>query len=180
MAAPCTLKTIAALTFGALTGAVLAPTAIAGCSPGQTCSSWTSAGAATPDIRSLPSTITQSEISNMRLNGLGPNERLCPTQCPVSVETPKNGQVLACYKICTPVGSSAGSTASTYAAASSSSSVQSSSHYSQESSMYTPPEVEHHYEFTYHPVIYVHYPVPILVYGLPVPCRTCTPSRYGY
>ena len=48
--------------------------------------------------------ITVSEVSDVRLEGLNPNERLCPVKCPVSVENPEGGQVTGCYEICRPIG----------------------------------------------------------------------------
>ncbi len=50
---------------------------------------------------------TISTISNRRIAGMGADERLCPTKCPVSVYNPEGGKVLACFSVCKPVAAPA-------------------------------------------------------------------------
>ena len=80
----------------------LSSTAFAGCNSGSFCgassSSYSSYSTVSPQV--VPFQTTVSNVSNVRLAGLGANERLCPTQCPVNVHNPNGGKVLGCYNVC--------------------------------------------------------------------------------
>ena len=41
-------------------------------------------------------------LTSSRLSGLGPNEQLLPTNCPVNVQNPTGARVLGCYSIVKP------------------------------------------------------------------------------
>lgn len=94
----------AALTFSA---PVFAADAAMVCPVGFDCSKWGESpnqNVSPPVITDLTSsTLEWSRVSDRTIPGLGPNERLCPTDCPVDVMTPSGSEVLDCYKICTPV-----------------------------------------------------------------------------
>jgi hypothetical protein len=51
----------------------------------------------------VPFSTSVSSISKYRIPGMGANEHLCPTQCPVSVLNPEGGKVMGCYEVCSPV-----------------------------------------------------------------------------
>ena len=86
----------------ALIGASAVP-ALAQCS-GAGCT-WTSVGTS-KDYSGSQSGSYQSgsyqasASADTRLPGLGPNEYLCPTTCPTSVDVPEGGRVLDCYNVC--------------------------------------------------------------------------------
>lgn len=105
--------------------------------------------------RVVPFQTTVSSISKYRVPGMGADERLCPTQCPVSVHNPEGGKVLGCYAVCKPVAAPV------------------------PQPVYRPvyrPRPVH----VVRPVIYVHYPVPVMVQA---PVQTCGAgvyyTRYG-
>lgn len=50
----------------------------------------------------VPFTTSVSKISNYRVPGMGANEYLSPTECPVSVYNPDGGKVLGCYSVVKP------------------------------------------------------------------------------
>ena len=50
----------------------------------------------------VPFSTSVSSISNYRLDGMGANEHLSPTTCPVSVHNPSGGKVLGCYSVVKP------------------------------------------------------------------------------
>lgn len=50
----------------------------------------------------VPFTTTSASISNYRVNGMGANEFLSPTNCPVSVYNPSGAKVLGCYSVSKP------------------------------------------------------------------------------
>lgn len=47
----------------------------------------------------VPFSTTTANISNYRVNGMGANEFLTPTTCPVSVYNPTGAKVLGCYAV---------------------------------------------------------------------------------
>ncbi len=47
----------------------------------------------------VPFTTSISNISSYKPAGMGANEYLSPTQCPVSVYNPNGGQVMGCYSV---------------------------------------------------------------------------------
>lgn len=49
--------------------------------------------------RVIPFSTSSSNIGTYRLPGLGTNEYLMPTHCPVDVNNPNGGTVLGCYKV---------------------------------------------------------------------------------
>lgn len=175
--------------------ALLPSAAFAGCGTDAACLSWVESQTATqsPEIRqlSLPSNVSVSDVSSRRIAGLGAGEKLCPTTCPVEVKNTNGGQVKACYSVCTPLSSGAATTG--YGASSgygSSTVTQQTAYASREtispvvkqSVVYEPyevqPVVQHHYVRVIRPVIYVHYPVPVI--APPVCDYNCKRSRYGY
>ncbi len=52
--------------------------------------------------RIVPYESKVSSISNYRIEGMGDNEALAPTDCPVSVYNPEGGKVLGCYSVVKP------------------------------------------------------------------------------
>ena len=56
----------------------------------------------TSNAQIVPFTTTVSNISNYRVPGMGANEYLSPTECPVSVYNPNGGKVLGCYSVVKP------------------------------------------------------------------------------
>ncbi len=50
----------------------------------------------------VPFSTTTTNISRHRLTGMGSNEFLTPTTCPVSVYNPNGGKVLGCYSVSKP------------------------------------------------------------------------------
>jgi hypothetical protein len=50
----------------------------------------------------IPFTTTTENLSNYRVSGMGANEFLTPTKCPVSVYNPEGAQVLGCYNVSKP------------------------------------------------------------------------------
>ncbi len=80
----------------------LSSAAYAGCNSGSFCSAstsnYSSYSAASQQV--VPFSTSVSNVSNVRLAGLGSNERLCPTKCPVNVYNPNGGKVLGCYNVC--------------------------------------------------------------------------------
>lgn len=116
---------------------------------GQNCN-WTSTiGSAT----SAYSTSGYSTTStNNRMAGLAPDEYLCPTTCPTSVNVPVGGRVLDCFNVCkkTPPAP----VYQTYTQA---------------------------YQVV-RPIVYVRYPVPVMLPPriIPAPCPIYeADSRYG-
>ncbi len=83
--------------------AAFASTASAGCGGATYCNTNTSTAYHTPAPKVVPFTTSVSNVSSMSIAGLGPNERLCPTKCPVNVYNPEGGKVLGCYNVCKPV-----------------------------------------------------------------------------
>ncbi len=91
---------------------VLSTAAYAGCNTGPYCGSGAMPGLSSYQFQSsamsyhqpapqiVPFSTTRSNVSNLSIAGMGPNERLCPTQCPVSVHNPEGGKVLGCYNVC--------------------------------------------------------------------------------
>lgn len=88
----------------------LTGTALAACGPNDSsCTKWVEApsfmtqthgmGSAVMPA-ALPQNLSVSTVSNERVPGLAPDERLCPTTCPVSVHNPNGGIVKDCYNIC--------------------------------------------------------------------------------
>lgn len=101
-----------------------AGSAFAACGPNNpNCLSWTSANTtynqasswsthaapaqSTVVPFSTPGNLSVSSVSSLTVPGLGPNERLCPTTCPVDVHNPEGGKVLDCYSVCEPVAAPA-------------------------------------------------------------------------
>lgn len=50
----------------------------------------------------VPFSTTTASMSNYRVPGMGANEFLSPTRCPVSVYNPEGGKVLGCYSVSKP------------------------------------------------------------------------------
>ncbi|NNC36143.1 MAG: hypothetical protein EX271_02210 [Acidimicrobiales bacterium] len=50
----------------------------------------------------VPFTTTSASLTNYRVPGMGANEFLSPTKCPVSVYNPEGAQVLGCYQVSKP------------------------------------------------------------------------------
>ena len=50
----------------------------------------------------VPFTTTSASLSNYRVPGMGSNEFLSPTTCPVNVYNPGGAQVLGCYQVSKP------------------------------------------------------------------------------
>ncbi len=50
----------------------------------------------------VPFTATTTNISNHKIAGMGENEFLTPTTCPVNVYTPSGAKVLGCYAVAKP------------------------------------------------------------------------------
>lgn len=50
----------------------------------------------------VPFSTTSASLSTVRMPGLGSNEFLSPTNCPVSVYNPGGGKVLGCYSVSKP------------------------------------------------------------------------------
>ena len=108
----------------------------------------------------VPFTTTVSKISNYRVAGMGANEFLSPTACPVSVYNPGGHEVLGCYSVVKPV------------------------------QVVRPvPQIRHQQIRVVRPIIYVRYPVPTPM-PMPMPvcrtqsvcgggCSSTTYSRYG-
>lgn len=95
--------TAALLSLGLSAGPASAQ--VQGCIPGFNCKISTKSVAEThpgftPEMPTR--SVTVSEVTNFRLPGLNPDERLCKVKCPVSVENPEGGQVTGCYEICKP------------------------------------------------------------------------------
>lgn len=97
-----------AATSLAFSGSALSAETQPSCVEGVNCSKW----AESPIQNSVPpsaidlgaqSTLEWSRVSSRTIPGLAPDERLCPTVCPVDVMTPEGSKILDCYKICTPV-----------------------------------------------------------------------------
>ncbi len=154
---------------------VLSGAAFAGCAPGEACLSWQEAGRASTSGASQPLSITPpsswtvANVSDVNMPGLGPNERLCPVTCPVSVDNPGGGKVLDCFSVCTPANPITQTAQTENYASVVKHTVVAEPYY------VPPPVVKHHYVQVIRPVIYVHYPVPA---APAVPCRTsCGKSR---
>lgn len=127
-------------------------------------SGWMSAGAVRPTSTVVPFSTTTTNISKHRIAGLGDNEVLTPTNCPVSVYNPEGGKVLGCYavgKIAT--GTRRQAHVQAYA--------QAQAHVQARVNVRI-----------VRPVIYVRYPVPVPVYR-PAPvyrgCNVRYSTRYG-
>ena len=89
--------------LSAIAASVLLPaSALAACGPGQPCLSWVEAPRATATTyQAAPQThYRPSVIQSPQLAGLAPDETLCATPCPVSVDAPAGSKVLDCYGIC--------------------------------------------------------------------------------
>ena len=50
----------------------------------------------------IPFTTTTANVTNLRVPGMGSNEFLTPTSCPVNVFNPEGGKVLGCYSVSKP------------------------------------------------------------------------------
>ncbi|MEE9346725.1 MAG: hypothetical protein V3U82_00925 [Robiginitomaculum sp.] len=89
--------------------------------------------------------------ASQRLPGLGANEMLCPTPCATSVDVPAGGRVIDCFSVCKKA----------------------------EPVYVAPAPVMQTYHRAYQvvrPVVYVNYPVPVMVPSCPI---YDAPSRYG-
>ncbi len=144
----------------------LSSAAYAGCNTGSYCGASAMPGLSNYSFQSsamsyhqpapqvVPFSTRHANVSNLSIAGMGPNERLCPTQCPVSVHNPEGGKVLGCYNVCKPVAPTV-----------------------------TPVHVQSYIRVV-RPVIYVRYPVPtpvpVPVYlPAPAPAPVCGGPLYG-
>lgn len=144
---------------------LIAGTAAATCSPGQTCRVTLSENKADIVPFALPENTSISTVSSRTVPGLGPNERLCPTTCPVDVYNPEGGEVLGCYDVCKPIAK-----VSTPAP-------QPQIHHQAQTQhvvKYEPYVVQPTVIRVVRPVIYVRYPVPV-----PLPHPACAQVIYG-
>ena len=103
----------------------------------------------------VPFSTSVSNISHHRINGMGANESLSPTACPVSVYNPGGGKVLGCYSVVKPAPI-----------------------------IVRPAPViiqrpVYHTVRVVRPIIYVRYPVPVAVPYYRPTCGGTTWSRYG-
>ena len=87
----------------------LSTVAYAGCNSGSYCDSSAATSYSSyqsqssyyqPAPQVVPFSTSVSSVSHHRIDGMGPNERLCPTKCPVDVYNPEGGKVLGCYNVC--------------------------------------------------------------------------------
>lgn len=87
--------------LSALGASILLPaSAFAACGTGQPCLSWKEAPRAVAAYQAPQPYYAAPAPRTPQLAGLGPDETLCPTTCPVSVDAPQGSKVLGCYGVC--------------------------------------------------------------------------------
>lgn len=95
-----TLKRTFKLMAGAIVTLGLAGTASATCTNGLYCSSASANMASSSNYTSVvPFYSSAQNPSTVSMPGLGANEQLVPTSCPVSVDAPAGSSVLGCYNV---------------------------------------------------------------------------------